>query len=106
MAPRRTEIDWPTAYSVAQEVAETEAHPSRSHVAQRLGMLKDSFNKRAREDGHSDALDAILRGEMLPSAPTVNGLVRSGVNDETPAPWKVEDIIRAHIDDELGGKIS
>jgi len=91
---KRRPIDWGLAKSVAAEVAETEAQPSRAQVASRMGLIESTFNNRARSEGMEAELDAILDG----GSPPTTGII-SAANDPTPAPWKAEDVIRAHGDD-------
>lgn len=94
MPQKRKPIDWEKVKSVAAEVADTEALPSRIKVAQRLGMPAPTLSARARSEGMDAEIDAILAG----GAPAPAGVI-SAANDPTPAPWKAEDVIRAHGDD-------
>ena len=91
MPPKRRPIDWPTVLTVAEEVAQNESRPSRAKVANRIGMLESTLNKRARQEGKDEDIDAILFDADISS-----GIVRSTSQDATPAPWKAEDVIKAH----------
>jgi hypothetical protein len=91
MPPKPRELDWNLVFTVAQEVAENEKTPSRAKIANRLGWLESTLNKRARIEGKAEQLDQILHG----SKPSEAG-VFSAANDPTPSPWKAADVIRAH----------
>ena len=100
MPPKARDIDWNLALSIAEEVAQTEKHPSRAKVANRLGLIESTFSVRARQANMAAPLDAILKGDpAIPteaSTKTVTDGVRSAANDPTPSPWKAADVIRAH----------
>lgn len=100
MAPPRKRIDWKAVIATAKEVAETEAIPSRSKVASRLGLVESTLNKAMQRDGMLERVEAILYGapEQDDEPPVPDG-IQSAANDPTPVPWKAEDVIRAHGDD-------
>lgn len=99
MPPKPLSIDWDEVMKSAREVAASEAMPSRTKLANRLGFVASTLNKRAAEAGKLEAIDAILQGGREIAAKDNEGTFSSAANDPTPAPWKAEDVIRAHGDD-------
>lgn len=99
MPPKPLSIDWDEVMKSAREVAASEAMPSRTKLANRLGFVASTLNKRAAEAGKLEAIDAILQGGREIAAKDNEGAFSSAANDPTPAPWKAEDVIRAHGDD-------
>ena len=60
MPPKRKKIDWEQVFKIAREVAEKDPRPSRAKVARHLTIVESTLNKRAREEGKDDELNAIL----------------------------------------------
>lgn len=100
MPPKPLEIDWDEVLKSAREVAATEPVPSRTKLANRLGFVASTLNKRAAEAGKLGEIDGILQSNRAIKADDEDpGPFSSAANDPTPAPWKAEDVIRAHGDD-------
>jgi hypothetical protein len=101
VAPKPKVIDWPTVFSVAEEVAQTEQVPSRAKVANRMGLVESTLNKWARKYGKIEKLDRILHGNPVKDEPegvSEDGPVRSASAPE-PGRWNAEELIRYFGDD-------
>lgn len=89
---------------MAREVANSERLPSRTKVANRLGIVASTLNKWAAKEGWLDEVDAVLRREVVAPRVEPEGVSDDGsggkvgiVNPETP--WTAEDVIRFYGDD-------
>jgi hypothetical protein len=104
LAPPRLTIDREAVKAAAVEVAATEQIPSRSKVASRLGLVESTLNKRLREEGWTETIDAILKREAH-MEPSISPGVKEGkdgtltfASEPIPpsSPWKPEAVMRAH----------
>jgi hypothetical protein len=102
MAPKPKQVDQGLILSVAAEVARTEKVPSRTKVANRLGLVASTMNKRATEEGWVEDLDKILHAPQPPKDdPGVihhadgSATVVSEV-DEKAVSWTREGLLEAH----------
>lgn len=93
-------MDWDLILSVAKEVAVTEENPSRAKVANRLGLVHSTLNKRAKVDGMIDELDAVLGRDStaepgkLERHPDGSATIISEPVESSP--WTPESLLKAH----------
>ena len=103
MAPKPIPIDKETVLSVAREVAATEEQPSRTKLANRLGMVASTLNKKAATEGWLEEIDATLH----PPVQVRPAIEKPGVthNDDGSASlvseaeiksWTREGLLKAH----------
>lgn len=100
MPPKPKAMDWDLILSVAREVAATERLPSRAKVANRLGLIHSTLNKRAREDGMADELDSILGRDATAEPGSVerhnDGSATLVSEPVESSPWTPESLLTAH----------
>lgn len=101
MAPPRKQIDRRAVMDAAREVAKTVRNPSRAKVAEHLGLVESTLNKTARRDGWLEELESILRRPTLEEpgvSQSAEGVVTftTDVADKPPAPWRPEQVMKAH----------
>lgn len=103
MAPTRHVLDKDEILAAAREVAATERVPSRTKVANRLGLVASTLNKRATEDGWVNELDAILHPQSTPAVVEPEGVAHHQDGSATvvsaaekAVSWTREGLLKAH----------
>ena len=99
MAPKQSVLDKDMVLSVAREVAETEQQPSRTKVANRLGMVSSTLNKILAREGWIEDVDAVLSRDYSyrPDPDGVSHDENGGATLTAPpkdCPWTREGLLK------------
>lgn len=99
MAPQSIVLDRDLILATAREVAATEPVPSRTKVANRLGLVASTMNKALDREGWTSEVDAIL-AKRPAIQPEPGGIVQAAgkpteiTSPPTDCPWTQEGLLK------------